>query len=69
MGSRGSVIPFFLANAKRGVLPITDPLMTRFNISLSEGVEMVLWAIKMHWVESCSCLKFLAIELWMLRKQ
>ena len=45
MGSRGSVIPFFLEKAKTGVLPITDPTMTRFNISLSEGVAMVLWAL------------------------
>ena len=46
MGSRGSVIPFFLERAKTGVLPITDPMMTRFNISLSEGVAMVLWALE-----------------------
>ncbi|PSI00334.1 polysaccharide biosynthesis protein, partial [Synechococcus lacustris] len=46
MGSRGSVIPFFLEKAKTGVLPITDPAMTRFNISLSEGVAMVLWALE-----------------------
>ena len=46
MGSRGSVIPFFLQKAKTGVLPITDPAMTRFNISLSEGVEMVQWALE-----------------------
>ena len=46
MGSRGSVIPFFLNKAKTGVLPITDPLMTRFNISLDEGVEMVCWALE-----------------------
>lgn len=46
MGSRGSVIPFFLEKAKTGVLPITDPQMTRFNISLDEGVEMVLWALE-----------------------
>ena len=45
MGSRGSVIPFFLEKAKTGVLPITDPAMTRFNISLRKGVQMVLWAI------------------------
>lgn len=45
MGSRGSVIPFFLERRKSGVLPITDPRMTRFNISLQEGVDMVLWAI------------------------
>jgi len=46
MGSRGSVIPFFLEKKKTGVLPITDPEMTRFNISLQEGVEMVLWALE-----------------------
>jgi UDP-N-acetylglucosamine 4,6-dehydratase/5-epimerase len=46
MGSRGSVIPFFLNKAKSGVLPITDPNMTRFNISLEDGVEMVLWALE-----------------------
>jgi len=46
MGSRGSVIPFFLEKAKSGVLPITDPAMTRFNISLSEGVAMVLWVLE-----------------------
>ena len=45
MGSRGSVIPFFLERSKSGVLPITDPEMTRFNISLKEGIQMVLWAI------------------------
>ena len=45
MGSRGSVIPFFLNLAKTGRLPITNKLMTRFNISLDEGVDMVLWAI------------------------
>lgn len=45
MGSRGSVIPFFLEKKKTGVLPITDNLMTRFNISLDDGVDMVLWAI------------------------
>ena len=46
MGSRGSVIPFFLDRAREGVLPITDPAMTRFNISLAEGVAMVLWALE-----------------------
>lgn len=46
MGSRGSVIPFFLEKANTGVLPITDPAMTRFNISLNEGVAMVLWALE-----------------------
>lgn len=46
MGSRGSVIPFFLDKAKTGVLPITHPAMTRFNISLNEGVDMVLWSLE-----------------------
>lgn len=46
MGSRGSVIPFFLSQRATGTLPITDPAMTRFNISLQEGVEMVLWALE-----------------------
>jgi UDP-N-acetylglucosamine 4,6-dehydratase/5-epimerase len=41
MGSRGSVIPFFMSIAKGGVLPITDNRMTRFMISLEEGVELV----------------------------
>ncbi len=46
MGSRGSVIPFFMQNRHTGVFPITDPAMTRFNISLQEGVGMVLWSIQ-----------------------
>ncbi|MGE0078209.1 MAG: UDP-N-acetylglucosamine 4,6-dehydratase (inverting) [Bacteroidales bacterium] len=46
MGSRGSVIPFFREKAKEGVLPITHRDMTRFNISLEDGVDMVLWAIE-----------------------
>ncbi len=46
MGSRGSVIPYFLARKDRGVLPITDPRMTRFSISLQDGVDMVLWALE-----------------------
>ena len=46
MGSRGSVVPFFLERAASGELPITDPEMTRFNISLDEGVDLVLWAVE-----------------------
>ena len=46
MGSRGSVIPFFIGKAKSGLLPITDLAMTRFNISLEDGVEMVIWALE-----------------------
>ncbi len=46
MGSRGSVIPYFLKKAREKDIPVTDPAMTRFNILLSEGVEMVLWALE-----------------------
>ena len=46
MGSRGSVIPFFLKKRSAGILPITAPEMTRFNISLDEAVTMVFWAIE-----------------------
>lgn len=46
MGSRGSVIPFFLDRRKTGSLPITDPNMTRFNITLAEGVDLVLFALQ-----------------------
>lgn len=49
MGSNGSVIPFFLKKRKDGYLPITDPKMTRFNISLDEGVDMVLHALDTAW--------------------
>lgn len=49
MGSNGSVIPFFMKKRSEGVLPITDPTMTRFNISLTEGVEMVLHALETAW--------------------
>ncbi len=46
MGSRGSVIPFFLQKRESGVLPITDIEMTRFNISLEDGVKLVLFALE-----------------------
>lgn len=49
MGSRGSVIPFFLERRKTGVLPITDERMTRFNITLQEGVDLVLQALRDMW--------------------
>ena len=45
MGSNGSVIPFFLKQRQSGILPITDPTMTRFNITLDHGVEMVIHAL------------------------
>jgi UDP-N-acetylglucosamine 4,6-dehydratase len=44
-GSRGSVVPFFINKSKEGILPITDERMTRFNITLDEGVELVLHAL------------------------
>jgi UDP-N-acetylglucosamine 4,6-dehydratase (inverting) len=49
MGSNGSVIPFFMNKRKEGILPITDPNMTRFNISLQGGVDMVLHALDQAW--------------------
>lgn len=49
IGSRGSVIPLFLNKAKEGRLPVTHPEMTRFNISLTEGVDLVLHAIENSW--------------------
>ena len=48
MGSRGSVIPFFMKKKNEGVLPITHEDMTRFNISLQDGVNMVMYAIGHH---------------------
>jgi UDP-N-acetylglucosamine 4,6-dehydratase (inverting) len=48
MGSRGSVIPFFIDKKKEGTLPITHEEMTRFNISLQDGVNMVMYAIGHH---------------------
>lgn len=49
MGSNGSVIPFFINKKKEGVLPITDATMTRFNITLQGGVDMVLHALDTAW--------------------
>lgn len=49
MGSRGSVIPFFLERRGAGVLPITDARMTRFNITLEDGVDLVARAIRSMW--------------------
>jgi FlaA1/EpsC-like NDP-sugar epimerase len=46
MGSRGSVIPFFMSIRNKGILPITDKRMTRFMISLEEGVELVWHAFE-----------------------
>ncbi|MBB2145935.1 UDP-N-acetylglucosamine 4,6-dehydratase (inverting) [Pedobacter sp. LMG 31464] len=49
MGSNGSVIPFFIKKKTEGKLPITDPNMTRFNISLQGGVDMVMHALGNAW--------------------
>ena len=49
MGSNGSVIPFFMNKKKEGVLPITSDKMTRFNISLQAGVDMVMNALLNAW--------------------
>jgi FlaA1/EpsC-like NDP-sugar epimerase len=49
MGSNGSVIPFFQQRKETGILPITDSTMTRFNISLADGVKMVLHALEHAW--------------------
>ncbi len=49
MGSNGSVIPFFLKKKKEGILPITEPNMTRFNIPIQGGVDMVMHALKNAW--------------------
>lgn len=49
MGSRGSVIPFFLEKRNEGTLPITDERMTRFNITLEDGVKLVLFALEHMW--------------------
>ena len=46
MASRGSVIPHFLKSAKSGMLPVTDLDMTRFNITLQEGIDLVLWTLQ-----------------------
>ena len=45
-GSRGSVVPYFLEMAQTGMLPLTNREMTRFNITLSESIDLVLWAIE-----------------------
>jgi UDP-N-acetylglucosamine 4,6-dehydratase/5-epimerase len=49
IGSRGSVMPFFLSRRASGTLPITHEDMTRFNISLDDGVNMVLYALQNAW--------------------
>ena len=48
IGSRGSVIPYFIEKRKTGTIPITHPEMTRFNISLQDGVNLVMFALGHH---------------------
>ena len=61
LGSRGSVVPFFLKRLKN-LLPITDKRMTRFNITLNEGVEMVNWVIQNAIGGNCLYQKFQVIK-------
>ena len=63
MGSRGSVIPFFIKESKNKVLPITDENMTRFNIILEDGVKMVLWTLSNMKGGEIFVPKFQVIEL------
>jgi UDP-N-acetylglucosamine 4,6-dehydratase len=49
LGSRGSVLPYFFKMKKLGYLPITDEKMTRFNITLDQGVEMVIYSLENMW--------------------
>ena len=49
MGSNGSVIPFFIKEKEKGVIPVTSLEMTRFNISLLEGVKMVINSLQNSW--------------------
>ena len=49
MASSGSVIPLFKSQAKKGLLTITDEKMTRFNITLQEGVDFVLKVFDLMW--------------------
>lgn len=71
MGSRGSVIPFFINKRDSGAteLPVTDERMTRFNISLQAGVDLVMFAIGIIWGERFLFRKYLLIILSMLQKQ
>ena len=48
-GSRGSVVPFFQEQKKNGILPVTDERMTRFSITLQEGVDLVIDSFKRMW--------------------
>ena len=62
---QGSVIPFFIKKAEEGIIPITDAGMTRFNITLNEGVIMVKWALKNALGGEVFVQKYQVTELWM----
>ena len=62
MGSRGSVIPYFIKNRNNTTVNITDPNMTRFNITLKEGVEFVLKCLNIMWGGKFLFQKFHPIE-------
>ena len=68
LGSRGSVIPFFIECQKTGVLPITDARMTRFNITLQQGIDFVLKCLEKMWGGELFVPKFLPTGLRMLQK-
>lgn len=68
-GSRGSVVPFFLGERHKGVIPITNEAMTRFNITLDEGVDLVEFAIEKAWGGEIFVPRYQAIEFWMLLGQ
>ncbi|MFK5892034.1 MAG: UDP-N-acetylglucosamine 4,6-dehydratase (inverting) [Pseudomonadota bacterium] len=48
-GSKGSVVPFFLKKKNEGFLPITDPKMTRFSITIQESIDLVMFALEKGW--------------------
>ena len=64
MSSNGSVIPFFKRKAQTGILPITNPKMTRFNITLSSAGEMVLYALENAWGGELFVQKFHLTIFW-----
>ena len=61
MGSRGSVIPFFLEKAKAGMLPITDPEMTRSTFHLARGWTWCFGHFRTLWVANFLCQRYRVI--------
>ena len=64
MGTRGSVVPFFIKQKEKGFLPITHPKMTRFHISLDQAIETVLYSICNNLGGEILFQKDLVIEYW-----